>query len=122
MATIEQLKQAFQLGMQAATTSDDPQCPFDPSFHPECTELWKEGLRVKLEEIAKASTAPRQTVNQDKLRQMAIEVLNDDHGISQDAWLPLFELLEGNHDDIIQAVEAQDGRLFLPEDVADDLY
>jgi len=47
-----------------------------------------------------------------------IEVLADDHGISEDGWHTLMRLHGRNDrlDDIINQVDAIDGRYFLPED------
>lgn len=51
------------------------------------------------------------------LRELALEVLDDEHGITQDAWAVLYALLEeqGEHEDIAKAVDGCEGRVYLPE-------
>ena len=50
------------------------------------------------------------------MRKLAIALLDDDDGINSDAWDILRLILIGEgHDDIIDAVKAQDGRFYLPE-------
>lgn len=51
------------------------------------------------------------------MRELAIALLDDEHGISTNAWKMLSAVLEeeGNNEDILNAVKAQDGRFFLPE-------
>jgi len=52
-----------------------------------------------------------------KLRELAIELLDDEHGITQDAWAVLHEALERDeHNDIISAVDGNSGRVYLPSD------
>lgn len=50
------------------------------------------------------------------MRKLAIALLDDDHGIGETAWTLLREALteEGGNDDILDAVDAVDGRFFLP--------
>lgn len=52
------------------------------------------------------------------LRELALELLDDDYGITGDAWAVLYEILEQSeeeYEDIAQAVKNQDGRIYLPE-------
>ena len=52
------------------------------------------------------------------IRNLAIALLDDDNGISESAWNLLAVLLkkEGAHnEDILNMVEATDGRFYLPE-------
>lgn len=50
------------------------------------------------------------------LRELALELLDDEHGISSDAWNVLYSaLVEAGHNDIIQAVDGCDGRVYLSE-------
>jgi 5-hydroxyisourate hydrolase-like protein (transthyretin family) len=52
------------------------------------------------------------------LRELALEVLDDEYGITQDAWAVLFDLLAASneeYEDIAEAVTGADGRVFLPE-------
>jgi len=55
------------------------------------------------------------------IRKFAIAVLDDEHGINETAWNQLKVLLlcdeEGDNKDIINAVDAAEGRFFLPEDM-----
>ena len=52
-----------------------------------------------------------------KLRELAVEVLDDPHGITHEAWTILFEMLqtEGEHSEFAEAVKGAEGRVFLPE-------
>lgn len=52
------------------------------------------------------------------MRTLAILLLNDDHGISAEAWSELRVLLSAGDDcdDIIEAVKATEGRFYLPAD------
>jgi hypothetical protein len=54
-------------------------------------------------------------MNKTSLRQLAINLLDDSHGISEDAYDNLQEVLGENHEDIFNAVEFDKGRYFLPE-------
>lgn len=53
------------------------------------------------------------------IRKFAIAVLDDERGINEAAWDQLKVLLlcdeEGDNKDIINAVDASEGRFFLPE-------
>lgn len=52
------------------------------------------------------------------VRELAIQLLDNEHGISTNAWSTLNILLLGiyeDNDDIIQAVECTEGRVYLPE-------
>lgn len=53
-----------------------------------------------------------------KIRQLAIALLDDDEGISLDAWELLADALEeeGNNDDLINAVAGCDDRVYLPSE------
>lgn len=52
-----------------------------------------------------------------RLRELALELLDDEHGITQDAWAVLFDLLAVKpHNDIINAVTGSEGRVYLPKD------
>ncbi len=55
-----------------------------------------------------------------KLRQLAINVLDDGNGISNEAFVSLNELANeaapNSCNDIFNAVSSADGRFFLPED------
>ncbi len=52
-----------------------------------------------------------------KIRDLALKILDDDEGISNEAWPLLSELLtENGHDDIIEHVEACKNRVFLMSD------
>ena len=52
----------------------------------------------------------------EKMRQLAITLLNDEDGISTDAWYQLLEVLEDLEiTDIHEQVKATDGRWYLPE-------
>ena len=52
------------------------------------------------------------------IREVAVEVLDDGHGISERAWYALRAYLEeqGGCEDIIDAVDMQCGRVYLPLD------
>jgi hypothetical protein len=53
------------------------------------------------------------------LRELALELLDDPHGITQEAWAVLYALLEASDDeyeDIAKAVDGSEGRVFLGED------
>jgi hypothetical protein len=53
------------------------------------------------------------------LRRLALELLDDDHGITQEAWEVLYSLLEKSgekYEDIVKTIESSDGRVYLPED------
>lgn len=52
------------------------------------------------------------------IRGLAIALLDDDHGISMKAWEILIQMLSlsQNHQDIINAVEIQDDRVYLSKD------
>lgn len=46
------------------------------------------------------------------MRQLALALLNDDHGISEEAW----EILRGflaDHQDVLNAVRSCDGRFYI---------
>lgn len=48
-------------------------------------------------------------------RKLALALLNDEHGISGAAYVFLADMLDNERDfDIIEAVEATDGRFYLP--------
>lgn len=48
--------------------------------------------------------------------QMALNLLRDDSGISEQSYMSLVDLLKyAGHIDIINAIEATDGRFYLPE-------
>lgn len=49
------------------------------------------------------------------IRKLAIAILNDNYGIPEQGWKQLKELLEqeGNNDDLINAVDASEGRFFI---------
>jgi hypothetical protein len=50
------------------------------------------------------------------LRRLAIQLLDYDEDISEDAWGYLRQLLEeAGHRDLIDQVDATDGRFYLPE-------
>ena len=51
------------------------------------------------------------------MRQLAIALLNDEHGINNDAWVMLSAALEdeGGNEDILTAVKSTEGRWYLPE-------
>lgn len=53
------------------------------------------------------------------IRTLALEVLDDPHGISQDAWEALYRVLDQCDTDLAaefaQAVDGSEGRVFLPE-------
>jgi len=52
----------------------------------------------------------------DLLRRLAVRLLDDNEDISADAWCYLRQLLEeAGHLDLIDQVEATDGRFYLPE-------
>jgi hypothetical protein len=51
------------------------------------------------------------------LRRLAIQLLDNDEDISEDAWHYLRQLLEeAGHRDLIDQVDATDGRFYLPKD------
>lgn len=51
------------------------------------------------------------------VRRLAVRLLDNDEDISEDAWCYLRQLLEvAGHQDIIDQVEATDGRFYLPKD------
>lgn len=56
------------------------------------------------------------------LRELAVGLLDDPNGISEANWTILKRLLEEyqGFDDIIQAVEATEGRFYLPEQFSDN--
>jgi hypothetical protein len=50
------------------------------------------------------------------IRRLAVRLLNCDEGLSREAWTYLWQLLsEAGHQDIIDQVEVEDGRFYLPE-------
>ena len=52
-----------------------------------------------------------------KLRELALELLDDEHGISTDAWAVLQPMLVENGDqDILDAIDGCEGRVYLSED------
>lgn len=56
------------------------------------------------------------------IRDLALELLDDDQGISAEAWKILQVMLEeSGNGDIIEAVETADGRFFIDEDDRDVL-
>lgn len=56
-------------------------------------------------------------MNNTQLRKFAIRLLDDENGINEAAWIDLRDrLIERSFEDITNAVEAADGRYFLPED------
>ncbi len=52
------------------------------------------------------------------MRQLALLLLDDEYGISAEAWSELRVLLESDdgNDDILTSVRSADGRYYLPED------
>lgn len=57
------------------------------------------------------------------MREFSLAALDDDNGISSEAWELLIPLLEENGDnDIIEMVEVCSGRAYLPADAAEILY
>ena len=48
------------------------------------------------------------------MRELALALLNDDTGISVEAWLMLREKLEPENYDIVEAVRFCEGRAFIP--------
>lgn len=57
-----------------------------------------------------------------KVRQFAIKALNDDHGINEESFLTLYSMLQQEgHSDILQCVEATDGRFYISFDDAEKL-
>ena len=54
-----------------------------------------------------------------QIRELALELLDDGEGITQDAWPLLCEMLvddpEGDSSDIREAVGGSEGRVYLPE-------
>ncbi len=53
------------------------------------------------------------------MRRLAIALLDDEHGINEDGYAVLSELLlaeDEENRDIINAVSSVEGRVFLPED------
>lgn len=59
-------------------------------------------------------------LNKDKLRDFVLSVLDDDHGISEQAWQSLQELLQGCGEfyligELAAQVEACDGRYYLKD-------
>ena len=61
-------------------------------------------------------------MNKTQLRKFAIDLLDDEHGINEAAWVQLYDALHA-HDcaDIIAAVDSQDNRWFLGETAAAEL-
>ena len=55
-------------------------------------------------------------MNITQLRQLAINLLDDEHGISEDAYDGLLQLIPTGAEEIFAVVEACEGRYFLPED------
>jgi hypothetical protein len=57
-------------------------------------------------------------INRDLFDQLVVEILDDDHGISMDAWDILYRILHrsGDPQDILTRVRNSDGRVYLPED------
>jgi len=54
----------------------------------------------------------------ERLRELALELLDDPHGISQDAWVVLYALFEASDedcDDIAKALKGTEGRVYLRE-------
>lgn len=56
------------------------------------------------------------------LRKLAISLLDDDNGISENSWTLLKCLLEeeSGFDDILQSVKSTEGRVYLPEQFFDN--
>ena len=52
-----------------------------------------------------------------RLRELAIEVLDDPHGITHEAWTILYEMVEKDdqHREFAEMVKGVEGRVFLPE-------
>ena len=56
------------------------------------------------------------------LRNFALALLDDEHGINGEAWDSLSDMLiDDEQEDIVDATKATEGRYFLPEDVANEL-
>lgn len=61
-------------------------------------------------------------MNPQSLRKFAIDLLDDENGINDQAWDQLSDLLNINRDDdIVDAVKAQDGRWYLTSEKANEL-
>lgn len=50
------------------------------------------------------------------MRELALALLDDDHGINATAWSMLRDLLiDDEQNDIIDAIKCQDNRVYIPE-------
>ena len=62
------------------------------------------------------------TIPDSVVREAAIELLDDEHGVSSDAYTALFPLLEASgNTDICDAVKATNGRFYLTEEARGEL-
>ena len=53
------------------------------------------------------------------IRELAFELLDDEYGITQDAWTVLFRMFEQSteeYQDIVNAVDGSEGRVYLRSD------
>jgi hypothetical protein len=56
------------------------------------------------------------------IRDLALALLDDDNGISEEAWAILQEMLEeSGNGDIMDAIDSAEGRFFISEDDRDIL-
>jgi hypothetical protein len=56
------------------------------------------------------------------LRNFALALLDDKYGINGEAWLSLVDMLDDDdQNDIVLAARGNDGRFYLPADVANQL-
>ena len=78
-----------------------------------------ESCRMNIPLLARAVGMIREHIPESRqymLRNLAMELLDDEHGITQEAWEILFQMLERNGDqDIIDAVTGSEGRVYLRE-------
>lgn len=57
------------------------------------------------------------------LRNFAIALLDDEHGINSEAWDSLRDMLDDNEDnDILDAVKCTEGRYYLPLEIIATLH
>jgi hypothetical protein len=61
-------------------------------------------------------------MNRTDLIRLAIALLDDEHGVSEDAWNELSSALaDVNARDLVSAVKATEGRFYAPANVAEEI-
>lgn len=80
--------------------------------YPICTDEWFPKWVEKKSAVTKS------------IRSLALSLLDDDEGISEDSWDELRTRLieEGGNSDIINAVDGNDGRVYIPSDTIKECF